>query len=456
MPLMKSLHPNILKLMDSIINKIADNIHDFSVSDQAFTRCRKLNSTDLIKLILNMGAGSLNSEIFHAFPDINSRMTASAFEQQKAKLKPECFKEIMSELSQANNTLQLLDNKYLVVAIDGSDFDQPFNPESENIFRGKDGRIYCQLHVNALYDVLNKLYLDMVIQPRQKMDEREAALTMLKKLAQQEKDFLVLMDRGYISFNLIENCNRLKHCHYVMRSKSGDGAFKEIVAMSNHEYDVDLSCRVTSSHYYYVTHKDTEKLLHLILHKKHHYKAVRSKNTRDQRWDFEDMCDVRFRVCKFRINPPGSDDEWEVLITNLDRNEYPLARMKEIYHLRWGIETSFRELKYDLSGIQFHSKKDQFVYMEIYAHFAMYNAVSLSIIASSKPYTQGKYQYQIDFKMACCIWRRYFSISDNSDKNFTQLLLDVAFYLTPIRPGRKDKRNLKVKLVVGFPYRLAA
>jgi hypothetical protein len=27
-------------------------------------------------------------------------MTASAFEQQKAKLKPECFKEIMAELSQ--------------------------------------------------------------------------------------------------------------------------------------------------------------------------------------------------------------------------------------------------------------------------------------------------------------------------------------------------------------------
>ncbi|EFG54894.1 hypothetical protein HMPREF0493_1460, partial [Lactobacillus amylolyticus DSM 11664] len=98
---MKSLHSNILKLMDSIINKIAANIHDFSVSDQAFTRCRKLNPIDLIKLILNMGAGSLNSEIFHAFPDVNSRMTASAFEQQKAKLKPECIKEIMAELSQA-------------------------------------------------------------------------------------------------------------------------------------------------------------------------------------------------------------------------------------------------------------------------------------------------------------------------------------------------------------------
>ena len=186
---MKSLHSNILKLMDNIINKIATNIHAFSVSDQAFTRCRKLNVVDLIRLILNMGAGSLNSEIFHAFPNINSRMTASAFEQQKAKLKPECFKEIMAELSQANNAPQLLDDKYLVVAIDGSDFDQPFNPKSENVVQTKDGRTYCQIHVNALYDVLNKLYLDMVIQPRQKMDEREAALTMLKNLDKQEKIF---------------------------------------------------------------------------------------------------------------------------------------------------------------------------------------------------------------------------------------------------------------------------
>lgn len=442
--------------MDSVINKIAANIHNFTVSDQAFTRCRKLNPTDLIKLILNMGAGSLNSEIFHAFPDVNSRMTASAFEQQKAKLKPECFKEIMLELSRANDTLQLLNNKYLVVAIDGSDFDQPFNPKSKNILQGKDGRRYCQIHVNALYDVLNKLYLDLVFQPRQKMNERDAALAMLKNLAQREKDFIVLMDRGYSSFNLIENCNRLKHCRYVIRTKTGYGAIKEIAAMSDNEYDIDLSCKVTSLHRYYMVHKDTEKFLHLIFHPKHHHKTTFSKYTKDQRWDFENICNVNFRVCKFKINSPDSTDEWEVLITNLDRDEFPLAKMKEIYHLRWGIETSFRELKYDLSGVQFHSKKDQFVYMELYAHFAMYNATSLSTIAGSEPYVKRKYQYQIDFKMACCIWRRYFSIGDNSDKTFTQLLLDMAFYLTPIRPGRKDKRNLKAKLVVSFPYRLAA
>ena len=197
----------------------------------------------------------------------------------------------MAELSQANNAPQLLDDKYLVVAIDGCDLDQPFNPKSKNIFQGKDGRKYCQIHVNALYDVLNKLYLDMVIQPRQKMDEREAALTMLKNLDKQEKDFLILMDSGYSSFNLIETCNRLKHCHHVIRTKAGNSAIKEITTLSGHEYDSELSCKVTASHRYYITHKDL-------------------------RWDHEDICNVKFRICKFRINPPGSDDEWEVLITN--------------------------------------------------------------------------------------------------------------------------------------------
>ncbi|WP_309146162.1 transposase [Lactobacillus helveticus] len=35
--------------------------------------------------------------------------------------------------------------------------------------------------------------------------------------------------------------------------------------------------------------------------------------------------------------------------------------MKELYHLRWGIETSFKKLKYSLGSVQFHSKQDKFM-----------------------------------------------------------------------------------------------
>ena len=46
-------------------------------------------------------------------------------------------------------------------------------------------------------------------------------------------------------------------------------------------------------------------------------------------------CKVKFRVVKFRINDADSDKEqWEVLITNLNRFEFPASRMKELYHMR--------------------------------------------------------------------------------------------------------------------------
>ena len=55
------------------------------------------------------------------------------------------------------------------------------------------------------------------------MNERETAITMLKRLNEQDQDFLALMDRGYSSFNLIENCNRLRRCQYVIRTKANSG-----------------------------------------------------------------------------------------------------------------------------------------------------------------------------------------------------------------------------------------
>ena len=97
------------------------------------------------------------------------------------------------------------------------------------------------------------------------------------------------------------------------------------------------------------------------------------------------------------------------LITNLNRFEFPIEKMKELYHLRWDIETSFRELKYALGGISFHSKKDDFIQMEILAYLIMFNAVSRSISKVNVPKRNPKYDYAIDFKMACLIIRKYFN-----------------------------------------------
>nr|MBQ4172938.1 transposase [Ruminococcus sp.] len=52
-----------------------------------------------------------------------------------------------------------------------------------------------------------------------------------------------------------------------------------------------------------------------------------------------------------------TDDLFEVLVTNLDENEFPPCILKQLYSMRWGIETSFRKLKYTIGLSAFRSKK---------------------------------------------------------------------------------------------------
>ena len=78
---------------------------------------------------------------------------------------------------------------------------------------------------------------------------------------------------------------------------------------------------------------------------------------------------LSFRLVRF----PISDTMQETIITNLDADEFPAAEIKRLYAMRWGIETSFRELKYTLGLLHLHSKKVEFIHQEIFAKLTMYN-----------------------------------------------------------------------------------
>ncbi|MBQ3265989.1 MAG: transposase, partial [Ruminococcus sp.] len=54
-----------------------------------------------------------------------------------------------------------------------------------------------------------------------------------------------------------------------------------------------------------------------------------------------------FRGEMYRI----SENTYETVITNLEADDFPPADLKKLYAMRWGIETSFRELKYTV-GLQ--------------------------------------------------------------------------------------------------------
>ncbi len=56
------------------------------------------------------------------------------------------------------------------------------------------------------------------------------------------------------------------------------------------------------------------------------------------------MYDLHLRVVHFQI----SGEYYETVYTNLHSETFHLEEIKELYRLRWEIETSFRELKYTI------------------------------------------------------------------------------------------------------------
>jgi len=453
---------NPIVQLNRSIEKIVSRIHNYTKNSTDFTRKRKLDADTLIKVTLNMEGQSLNTEMIHAFPDMNKRATASAYEQQKAKLTPELFRDLLIEYNQTNKKHTLLNNKYMVFAIDGSDFNMPYQSKSKYLVDYNNGKLckngepikpFCQLHSNILFNLMDRTYEDIVIQPRTVFDERSAAIEMLQNL-HTPNPYIVIMDRGYESFNMFEHCNRLKNGYYIIRTKSGTGAIKEIANLPDKECDVEMSFKITTSNKYYLQNRDKENI-HKINSPKRHYKKTLSPKTSHSRWDFGEFETVKCRVCKFLINNSDSEQEqWEVLVTNLNRFEFPLSRMKEMYHMRWDIETSFRELKYALGAVQFHSRKDDFVEMELYSHLIMFNVVSRNINQVSVPQSpHKKHKYTVSFKDAVTLVKKYYRLYNKEP--FDKIYAELLGYTRPIIKGRRDKRKVKIKSAVWFVYRVA-
>ena len=451
-----------MEQLNQVIKDTVSNISDFSKNKNDFTRSRKLNAENTIKVTLNMEGQALNSEMISAFPIMEERATASAYVQQKNKLSPDIFLHILKQYNRTNSTHNsLFNDRYMLYAVDGSDFNIPYQKASKyamqnmGVFnkKGEPSKPYCQFHANMLYNITDRLYEDVIIQPERELDERDACLEMLKRLNCKEKH-IVLMDRGYDGFNMIENCNRLDNLYYVIRTKAGQGAINEIANLPEKEYDLEMEFKVTTSGQYYRTHKDKENIhmINAVPKKTHKYL---SPNTRYQDWDFGDFETIKCRVCKFRINNADTGrEEWEVLVTNLNRFEFPLTKMKELYHLRWDIETSFRELKYALGAVQFHSRKDDFVEMELIAHLIMFNVVSRTINNVTVPQSdKKKYKYVLSFKDAVTLIRKYYRLFNITP--FETIYAEMLGFTRPLVSGRKDKRNMKSKSAIWFVYRVA-
>ena len=106
---------------------------------------------------------------------------------------------------------------------------------------------------------------------------------------------------------------------------------------------------------------------------------------------------------------------------------------------RWGIETSFRKLKYTIGLGSFHSYKPEFIKQEIWVKLIAYNLTETVVnhtVAETRKNTQ--HSCKVNFTEAAHICRVFFRL--NSRKNPADVMPLLSRKLIPIRNERSFPR----------------
>ena len=135
-------------------------------------------------------------------------------------------------------------------------------------------------------------------------------------------------------------------------------------------------------------------------------------------------------------------------MTNLDSNDFRTKDIKEIYNLRWGIETSYAYLKESMMITNISSSKDTIIKQEIYSQMMVYNIMQSIVNDLEDEINQEKYKHpmKININMAIGFVKRFLvKILIEDDKNkrdelSNQLFNNILKNLVPIRNGRHYPR----------------
>ena len=170
----------------------------------------------------------------------------------------------------------------------------------------------------------------------------------------------------------------------------------------------------------------------------------------NQRFDYlskdKPFYDFQCRTVRIKI----TEDTYECIITSLDRDEFSMEDIKELYNKRWGIETSFRQVKYAIGLHALHSKKRKLIKQEIYARLLLYNFCQRIVQDIKIVKKKTKYTYQVNFTKASHIIRRFLNKKTSGKPPVENL---IAKEILPVRPGRTNTRHVSAKKVVCFNYR---
>lgn len=328
-------------------NKEFQNKH-IRDAEKDFRRTRKLNFSDIIMYTIGNTKSSTELEAERFSRHIESgKISSAALCKARQKVKYTAFKELFETTAEASPREKCF-HKYHLYAVDGMKGELPDTPELSEKYRISEKCETPIFHAVSTYDVLNELFIRSEFHFGA-ANERELAVEMIDSVMQDKnyknEEQIWIFDRGFPSLYLIQKLLGYNR-KFVMRVSSS--FLKEVNQFRESKY------------------KDR------LVHVKYTEKRSRTSHVKS-----DGICEFDLRCVRIELS--GGNEE--ILVTNLERREFPKRDIKEIYRLRWGIETSFNYLKNAVFVEEFTSKKENGLAQDYFVSLLMYN-FSTCIIGS--------------------------------------------------------------------------
>lgn len=380
--------------------------------NNSFSRKRKISFQQMIYFILNQSRRSLAVNISSMrldFPTIDFPfITKQAISKARQNISYEAIRELF-RLSVSyfyesidNSTLW---NGYHIFAIDGSTVQIPFSDENMQEF-GTNPNQYDMDNALAsssmLYDVMNDIIVDATLS-RYRQDERLIACQHIDEFLNLgvKKPSIFLFDRGYPSYDV----------------------FKKMI-----DNDLFFLIRLPSSFKKLI---NTEKDDCIIS-----YQQRSKKET------------LKLRAIHFEL-PDGTI---EYLVTNLMANSFTVHNFKELYFLRWGIESKYKEFKSRFYLEDFSGLKPNTIIQDFYSIVYQSNLAALIksasdiAIRSNQLMTKNRYQANRSFiinRVKILLVRMLLSSKSQLQELIQNLKYEAERVTSIIRSDRSFKRHKK-------------
>ncbi len=201
------------------------------------------------------------------------------------------------------------------------------------------------IHLNAAYNLLSHLYTDVILQPLNHINEYIAMCDIIDHYTATNptRKPLFIADRGLVSFNVFAHAIE-NNAYFLVRARESNprSMLATIKLPDSPEYDIIFER--------WLTRKKIQRLL------KQSLKCIKLLQTElliTSTLKVKSLYYISFRIVSF-VLPNGNT---EVVYTNLPKEDFSTEELRELYNMRWGIETSFRDIKYAAGLLFFHSRK---------------------------------------------------------------------------------------------------